>query len=200
MIKRTKFNISMLGESRVGKTSMINSLKGFEFDPNQIATIGVDDFIDEAKFENKEYKFKIFDTAGQERYKCISTNTIQIADGFLLVFSVTDKKSFELLDHWIKNINDLVDIKSKILILAGNKADIDDDEREVSREEAENYANQNNILYFETSAKSGLNIKEVFNKLYEDIFNLNKKLTDRKNIQLTKEDKNKNKNKKKKKC
>ena len=200
MIKRTKFNISMLGESRVGKTSMINSLKGFEFDPNQIATIGVDDFIDEAKFENKEYKFKIFDTAGQERYKCISTNTIQIADGFLLVFSVTDKKSFELLDHWIKNINDLVDIKSKILILAGNKADIDDDEREVSREEAENYANQNNILYFETSAKSGLNIKEVFNKLYEDIFNLNKKLTDRKNIEITKEDKNKNKNKKKKKC
>jgi len=200
MIKRTKFNVSILGESSVGKTSMINSLKGFEFDPNQIATIGVDDFIDEAKFENKEYKFKIFDTAGQERYKCISTNTIQIADGFLLVFSVTDKKSFELLDHWIKNINDLVDIKSKILILAGNKADIDDDEREVSREEAENYANQNNILYFETSAKSGLNIKEVFNKLYEDIFNLNKKLTDRKNIQLTKEDKNKNKNKKKKKC
>ena len=200
MIKRTKFNVSILGESSVGKTSMINSLKGFEFDPNQIATIGVDDFIDEAKFENKEYKFKIFDTAGQERYKCISTNTIQIADGFLLVFSVTDKKSFELLDHWIKNINDLVDIKSKILILAGNKADIDDDEREVSREEAENYANQNNILYFETSAKSGLNIKEVFNKLYEDIFNLNKKLTDRKNIEITKEDKNKNKNKKKKKC
>lgn len=197
MIKRTKFNVSILGESSVGKTSMINSLKGFEFDPNQIATIGVDDFTDEAKFENKEYKFKIFDTAGQERYKCISTNTIQLADGFLIVFSVTDKKSFELLDKWINNINDSVDINSKILILAGNKADIEDDKREVSREEAENYANLNNFLYFETSAKSGLNIKEVFNKLYEDIFNLNKKLTDRKNIQLTKEDKNKNKKKKK---
>jgi len=197
MIKRTKFNVSILGESSVGKTSMINSLKGFEFDPNQIATIGVDDFTDEAKFENKEYKFKIFDTAGQERYKCISTNTIQLADGFLIVFSVTDKKSFELLDKWVNNINDSVDIKSKILILAGNKADIEDDKREVSREEAENYANLNNFLYFETSAKSGLNIKEVFNKLYEDIFNLNKKLTDRKNIQLTKEDKNKNKKKKK---
>ena len=200
MIKRTKFNVSILGESSVGKTSMINSLKGFEFDPNQIATIGVDDFTDEAKFENKEYKFKIFDTAGQERYKCISTNTIQLADGFLIVFSVTDKKSFELLDKWINNINDSVDINSKILILAGNKADIEDDKREVSREEAENYANLNNFLYFETSAKSGLNIKEVFNKLYEDIFNLNKKLTDRKNIEITKEDKNKNKNKKKKKC
>ena len=197
MNKRTKFNVSILGESKVGKTSMIHSLKGYEFDPHQIATIGVDDFTDEAKFENREYRFKIFDTAGQERYKCISTNTIQLADGFLIVFSVTDKKSFELLDQWIKNIDNSVDIKSKILILAGNKADIDDDEREVSREEAENYAKSNNILYFETSAKSGLNIKEVFNKLYEDIFNLNKKLTDRKNIELTKEDKTKNKKKKK---
>jgi small GTP-binding protein len=197
MIKRTKFNVSILGESSVGKTSMINSLKGYEFDPNQIATIGVDDFIDEAKFENKEYKFKIFDTAGQERYKCISTNTIQIADGFLIVFSVTDRKSFELLDNWINNINESVDIKSKILILAGNKADIDDDKREVSREEAESYAKSNNLPYFETSAKSGLNIKEVFNKLYEDIFNLNKKIIDKKNIELIKEDKNKNRKKRK---
>ena len=197
MIKRTKFNVSILGESSVGKTSMINNLKGYEFDPTQIATIGVDDFSDEVEFENKKYKFKIFDTAGQERYKSISTNTIQLADGFLIVFSVEDKNSFELLDKWINCINEKVDIKSKIIILAGNKADIDDDKREVSREEAENYAKSKNLIYFETSAKSGLNIKEAFNKLYEDIFNLNKKFMDKKNIEITKEDKNKNKKKKK---
>ena len=197
MIKRTKFNVSILGESSVGKTSMINNLKGYEFDPVQIATIGVDDFNDEVEFENKKYKFKIFDTAGQERYKCISTNTIQLADGFLIVFSVEDKNSFELLDKWMNCINETVDIKTKIIILAGNKADIDDDKRQVSREEAENYAQSNKLNYFETSAKSGLNIKEVFNKLYEDIFNLNKKLVGEKNIELTKEDKNKNKKKKK---
>ena len=197
MIKRTKFNVSILGESTVGKTSMINNLKGYEFDPVQIATIGVDDFSDEVEFENKKYKFKIFDTAGQERYKSISTNTIQLADGFLIVFSVEDKNSFELLDKWINSINEKVDIKTKIIILAGNKADIDDDKRQVSREEAENYAKSKNLLYFETSAKSGLNIKEAFNKLYEDIFNLNKKLIEKENIELTKEDKNKNKKKKK---
>ena len=197
MIKRTKFNVSILGESTVGKTSMINNLKGYEFDPVQIATIGVDDFSDEVEFENKKYKFKIFDTAGQERYKSISTNTIQLADGYLIVFSVEDKKSFELLDKWLNCINEYVDIKSKIIILAGNKADIDDDKREVSREEAENYAKSKNLIYFETSAKSGLNIKEAFNKLYEDIFNLNKKFMDKKNIEITKEDKNKNKKKKK---
>ena len=197
MIKRTKFNVSILGESTVGKTSMINNLKGYEFDPVQIATIGVDDFSDEVEFENNKYRFKIFDTAGQERYKCISTNTIQLADGYLIVFSVEDKKSFELLDKWLNCINEYVDIKSKIIILAGNKADIDDDKRQVSREEAEDYAKSKNLLYFETSAKSGLNIKEVFNKLYEDIFNLNKKIIDKKNIELIKEDKNKNRKKRK---
>ena len=196
MIKRTKFNVSILGESSVGKTSMINNLKGYEFDPVQIATIGVDDFNDEVEFENKKYKFKIFDTAGQERYKCISTNTIQLADGFLIVFSVEDKNSFELLDKWMNCINETVDIKTKIIILAGNKADIDDDKRQVSREEAENYAQSNKLNYFETSAKSGLNIKEVFNKLYEDVFNLNKKIVNH-NIELTKEDKDKNKKKRK---
>ena len=196
MIKRTKFNVSILGESSVGKTSMVNSLKGYEFDPNQIATIGVDDFIDEMKFENREYKFKIFDTAGQERYKCISTNTIQLADGFLIVFSVTDKKSFELLGKWINNINEIVDIKKKIIILAGNKADIDDSIREVSREEAEKYAKSNNFLYYETSAKSGSNIKEVFHKLYEDIYQLNKQLFEKNNLELKKEEKNKKKKKK----
>ena len=196
MIKRTKFNVSILGESTVGKTSMINNLKGYEFDPVQIATIGVDDFSDEVEFENNKYRFKIFDTAGQERYKCISTNTIQLADGYLIVFSVEDKKSFELLDKWLNCINEYVDIKSKIIILAGNKADIDDDKRQVSREEAEDYAKSKNLLYFETSAKSGLNIKEVFNKLYEDVFNLNKKIVNN-NIELTKEDKDKNKKKRK---
>ena len=196
MIKRTKFNVSILGESSVGKTSMVKNLKGVEFDSNQISTVGVDDFTDDVEFENRRYKYKIFDTAGQERYKGISTSTIQQADGFLIVFSVTNKRSFELVDNWINSINEIIDIKTKILILAGNKADIDPDNREVSKEEAEKYAKSKNIPYFETSAKSGFNIKEIFNRLYEDIFILNKNLIDNKeNIELQKKE---GKNKKKK--
>ena len=200
MIRRTKFNISILGESSVGKTSMVKNLKGVEFDSNQISTVGVDDFTDDVEFENRRYKYKIFDTAGQERYKGISTSTIQQADGFLIVFSVTNKRSFELVDNWINSINEIIDIKTKILILAGNKADIDPDNREVSKEEAEKYAKSKNIPYFETSAKSGFNIKEIFNRLYEDIFILNKNLIDNKeNIELQKKE-GKNKKKKKIKC
>ena len=192
MIKRSKFNISLLGDSRVGKTCIVNSLKGYPFDEGQIATIGIDDIMDEAKFDNKIYKFKIFDTAGQERYKSVSTSTIQISDGFLLVFSVCDKESFEHISYWINTIEEKVDIKEKVMILIGNKIDID--ERKVTHEEAEDFAKEHKIKYFETSAKTGFQIKESFKQLYEDIYNLNKQLGKNENIEIMGE-KNENENK-----
>ena len=190
MIKRSKFNISLLGDSHVGKTCIVNSLKGYPFDEGQIATIGIDDLMDEAKFDNKIYKFKIFDTAGQERYKSISTTTIQISDGFLLVFSVCDKESFEHISYWINSIEEKVDIKEKVMILIGNKIDID--ERIVTHEEAVDFAKEHKIKYFETSAKTGFQIKESFKQLYEDIYNLNKQLGKNENIEIMGE-KNENK-------
>ena len=190
MIKRSKFNISLLGDSHVGKTCIVNSLKGNPFDEGQIATIGIDDIMDEAKFDNKIYKFKIFDTAGQERYKSISTTTIQISDGFLLVFSVCDKESFEHISYWINSIEEKVDIKEKVMILIGNKIDID--ERIVTHEEAVDFAKEHKIKYFETSAKTGFQIKESFKQLYEDIYNLNKQLGKNENIEIMGE-KNENK-------
>ena len=192
MIKRTKFNVSLLGDSRVGKTCIVNSLKGIPFDEHQIATIGVDDVIDEAKFDGKTYKFKIFDTAGQERYKSISTNTIQIADGFLLVFSVCNRESFERISYWINTIEDKVNIKEKVIILIGNQ--IDKDNRVVTHEEADEFSKSHMMKYFETSAKTGFNIKESFNQLYEDIYNLNKKLGKNENIEIMMEKNSNDKN------
>ena len=174
-IERLKFNISVLGDSTVGKTCMLNNLKGIPFDDNQIATIGIDEVYDEAKFDNTLYKFKIFDTAGQERYRGITTSTVQISDGFMLVFSIIKKESFERIQYWINTIKDKVNIREKVLYLIGNKIDMEK-EREVTYEEASNLAKMYNIQYFETSAKTGLKIKETFHKLYEDIYNLNKKL------------------------
>ena len=176
MIKRTKFNVSLLGEASVGKTCMINSLKGFPFDENQIATIGIDDVMDQAKFENNSYKFKIFDTAGQERYRSISTQTVQLADGFLIVFAVDSKQSFERVSYWIETITDKVNINQKALILVGNKCDVDEDKKQVTRETAEELAKSYKMKYFETSAKTGSNIKNVFHQLYKDIYVLSKKL------------------------
>ena len=202
-IQRTKFNVSILGESQVGKTSMISVKSGLQFNEKQIATVGIDNFIDKKVIDNQEYKFKFFDTAGQERYNSISAQTIKIADGFILVFSVTDRGSLEKISFWMKSIEENTNIKDKVIILVGNKIDM---EREISHEEANNFAKENNLKYFETSAKTGYGIDETFNQLYQDIYELNKKDNQEngkdKNIQLenTNNDESNEKGKKKSKC
>ena len=202
-IQRTKFNVSILGESQVGKTSMISVKSGLQFNEKQIATVGIDNFIDKKVIDNQEYKFKFFDTAGQERYNSISAQTIKIADGFILVFSVTDRGSLEKISFWMKSIEENTNIKDKVIILVGNKIDM---EREISHEEANNFAKENNLKYFETSAKTGYGIDETFNQLYQDIYELNKKDNPEneknKNIQLenTNNDESNEKGKKKSKC
>ena len=170
-IARKKFNVTLLGESDVGKTRMTNTYFGkLSENDNIISTIGIESTIDNATFDGIQYKFKIYDTAGQERYKSISRQTIKINDGFLLVFSVDNKKSFELIDEWLKSIIEEVDIKKKIIFLVGNKIDLNN--REVTNEEAVSYANLKNIKYFETSALTGFGIKEVFKQFYQDIYDL----------------------------
>ena len=190
-IQRTKFNVSLLGESQVGKTCMASVFTGQPFNIQVLSTIGLENFLAIEKFEGKEYKFKIFDTAGQEKYRSIALNTVNLSDGFLLVFAVNNRKSFEILEEWIKSIEDKCDIKKKVLILVGNKVDIE--KREVKNEEAVAFAKSKNIDYFETSAKTGFGIKEIFHKVFESVYKKNKenekleKLENEQNNQIEKE-------------
>ena len=172
-IARKKFNINFLGDTSVGKTSIIKRHVNKTFDENAIATIGIDNIKDEKEFDKKTYSFKIYDTAGQERYKSISLNYIKLGDGFLLVFSVDNKETFDKLEEWIQNIYDSVSIDEKVIFLVGNK--IDSPNRVVKREEAEAFAKNKNFRYFETSAKTGEGVEELFDELYNTIYNLNKK-------------------------
>ena len=189
-IKRKKFNVSLLGESEVGKTRISNTYLGKDLDEYTLSTIGIESYMDTATFDGIEYKFKIYDTAGQERYRSISKSTIKITDGFLIVFSVANKKSFELINYWYESIQEVIDIKKKVLILIGNKIDLPD--REVSNEEALEYAKAKNMKYFETSAKTGFGIKEAFKELYQDIYELFKKSKEKSNnIELEKKPKKK---------
>ena len=172
-IARKKFNINFLGDTSVGKTSIIKRHVNKTFDENAIATIGIDNIKDEKEFDKKKYSFKIYDTAGQERYKSISLNYIKLGDGFLLVFSVDNKETFDKLEEWIQNIYDSVSIDEKVIFLVGNK--IDSPNRVVKREEAEAFAKNKKFRYFETSAKTGEGVEELFDELYNTIYNLNKK-------------------------
>ena len=169
-IKKLKFNVIVLGEQSVGKTSIISRLKGKEFEDTTLSTAGIDYYIDDKIIEGVKYKFKIFDTAGQERYKSIAGSTIKLADGFIIVFAIDNKKSFEQVQYWINRVEEEVDLSKKPLILVGNKMDL---ERVVPKDDVDNFTKPKFIKYLETSAKTGSNIREIFDTLYNDIFQLN---------------------------
>ena len=211
-IQRMKFNVSLLGESHVGKTCIASVFTGQPFDLNVLSTIGLENYLATEKYDGKEYKFKIFDTAGQEKYRSIALNTIKLSDGFLLVFAVDDRNSFQTLEEWIKSIEDKCDMSKKVLMLVGNKIDIE--KREVKNEEAVSFAKSKNIEYYETSAKTGFGIKETFHKIFESVYKKykeieklekleneqNNQIKNEPNVTLEKINEKKSEKKKEKKC
>ena len=165
-----EYNLKLLslGETGVGKTSIISMYAENNFFPNQQPTIGIDFKIKNLKYKNQQLKILLWDTAGQERFRKITNQYYNNADGIFLVFDVTKNNTFEQISYWINEINNKID-KNKIgIILIGNKIDINE-KRQVSIEQAQKIAECFNIPYIETSASKGENIDECFNLLIEEI-------------------------------
>jgi len=167
-IKRKVIRISMLGDSTVGKTSIINAFLNIEFSNTLLSNIGVEKT--ETKMimkDGNEMKIIIWDTAGQERFHSIATGTIKNSQGIVVSFDLTNRKTFENVVKWLEDIRDN---NNKIpIILFGNKCDLVE-KREVEDEEAQEFAKNNNLEYFETSAKENINIKEGFIKIAEEAY------------------------------
>ena len=162
-IKRKVLKLAMLGDSTVGKTSICNVFFGVEFESNQLTTIGQVKLDGKIKLEDgNELKLIIWDTAGQERFHSISLNTCKNAEGIIVVFDLTIKKTFTNVVGWLGEINQ--NVSDTPIIILGNKCDLEE-KREVTKEEAENFAKNLNIPYFETSAKDNINIKESIEAL-----------------------------------
>ena len=155
--------VIVLGSSEVGKTCILNRYFNNEFKENSLSTIGIDFQTKFFKFEDRKVKVNYTDTAGQEKFRAISVNYLKGTNGVILVFDITNRESFDLLETWMNELkeNNKIDI-SKVLI--GNKSDLAE-EREVQREEAEKFAESINCKYFEGSAKSGENIKEALDEI-----------------------------------
>ena len=167
-IKMKIIRLALLGDSAVGKTSIISTFLNYEFNEDFISTIGWDKRKKTIKLENgKNIDLSIWDTAGQERFHSIALKVIRKAQGIIVVFDLTKKETFESVVNWLEIIKE--NFNEVTIVLFGSKCDCES-ERKVTIEEATEFAKKKNIAYFETSAKKNINIEDGFSKIANDIF------------------------------
>ena len=168
MSELDEIKVLVLGNSAVGKSSIIVKYIDNKFSLNYMSTLGIDFKQKNIKLKNgKEISLRIFDTAGQERYKSVSFSFIKKADGIILMYDITNKSTFEAINDWIKNISEFGK-ENLSIVLVGNKCD-KSEERAVSIEEGKEKSNEYKIPFFETSCKDGINVQETFDKIIEEI-------------------------------
>lgn len=198
-------NLFLLGSSGVGKTSFIKKFIKFNLFENSLSTLGIDVEKTLAKVGENFVKIELWDTAGQERLRSIPKRYYSKGDGFLLLYDVCSKSSFEDVSGWIKDIreargttgingiNDKNNSSNEILFLIGNKID-NIKKREVKKEEAKKMAEDYGVSYFEISCKDGVNVYEILSNLIFESFSRAKGTN--KNFKLNNQNTQKSKKKK----
>ena len=195
----------VIGDTSVGKTSLITRYTNGTFKEEYLATVGLDFYSKEEIINNKTINIKIWDTAGQERFKALTQSYFRNAEGVMLAYDVTKSESYDNLKDWIASIKKNLEGKNIFLplIIVGNKIDMEES-REVDKETAEKFATENNYKYFETSAKTGEGVDEAVRNLVNQVLNNNQideqKIEARKSMQLKEQDNNEGEVKKKKGC
>jgi small GTP-binding protein len=167
-IKIKALKIVMLGDTTVGKTSIINSYLNKDFTQDMLSNIGIDKNNKKIKMKDgNEIKLVIWDTAGQERFHSVATSTIKSAQGVIVSFDLTNEKSFKNLSRWL---DDIKENNNKIpILLFGNKCDMLE-ERVVEEKDIDIFVSRNKLIYYETSAKDNINIEEGFTKIAEEAY------------------------------
>lgn len=150
----------LLGDTSVGKSCLVVRFSKNEYFEFQEPTIGAAFLTQRIQFEDSITAFELWDTAGQERYRSLAPMYYRGASAAVVVFDVTNADSFEGAKSWVKELQRRGD-PNVVIALAGNKADMKD-RRVVEAAEASEYAASEGILYMDTSAKTGLNVKELF--------------------------------------
>lgn len=161
------FKILLVGDSGVGKSSILLRYTDDEYKPEYISTIGVDFKIRSLSYGDKTIKLQLWDTAGQERFQMITSSYYRGAHGIIIVYDITCKESFKNIKNWLHQINQYANEKV-LKIIVGNKSDLQD-KRVVEKKEVEEFCKENNIYHIETSAKNSNNIKDIFLYLCEKL-------------------------------
>ena len=167
------FKVLLLGNSDVGKSSLLLRYVDSVWNDAFVPTIGVDFKVKTLNINDKKIKMQIWDTAGQERFRTVVATYFRGAHGILLLYDVTNKDSFKNLENWLIEIEK--NAQEKVLkILIGNKCDLNDD-REITTEEGKAFALRNGMEFMETSAKMNTNVTEAFETLGKLMIEFNSK-------------------------
>lgn len=154
----------LLGEAAVGKSSLVLRFVSNDFQDNKEPTIGAAFLTQKCTIDSKVIKYEIWDTAGQERFASLAPMYYRGAQAALVVYDITKPASFIKARHWVKELQEQAN-KDIIIALVGNKFDLveqDESLRKVSIEEGQNLAQEEGLLFFETSAKTSYNVNDVF--------------------------------------
>ena len=164
------YKIILLGDTAVGKTSLIVRFCDSDFNENCMSTIGVDTKTKYIKYNDKKIELEIWDTAGEEKYRSLAKNCYKGADGIILIYDISQKKTFHNIKIWYNDIKEHINISKVAIIIVGNKTDLPN--VEVNKELSEKFCEQYNLQLIETSCKKNINIEKTFNSLIEKMIKL----------------------------
>ena len=158
-----EIKICLLGDVAVGKTSIASRFCKNIFNEAYVNTIGGAYQQHTILLDNGvKMKLHVWDTSGDERFKSMTNLYYRDAQVAILTYDVTNYQTFEGLNYWLKQLSEKVDKDNMLLFLAGNKCDVDNNLKQVSATKAKEFAEENNMLFFETSAKTGFGVKDLF--------------------------------------
>ena len=183
-----EFKLITLGDSGVGKTSILKRFVNQKFDEDMISTIGFGFSSKQITLKNgSKIKFKLVDTAGQENFRSLNNSYLKNAEGIFFIFSHNSRKSFENITYWIdsikENIQEINNFKNFPAFLIGNKSDL---EHKINDEEIEDFSKENNFSgYIETSAKENINVDKIFQEMGETLIKIYGYKKNKGNVKLT---------------
>ena len=157
------FKVLLIGNSDVGKSSLILRYVDQIWNDVFVPTIGVDFKVKSLQIDNKRVKMQIWDTAGQERFRNVISSYFKGAHGILLIYDITARDSFKELENWLGEVERNA-TPQVLKILIGNKCDLDE-QRQITVDEGEAFAARNGMKFIETSAKYNTNVNEAFEAL-----------------------------------
>jgi len=162
------FKFTIIGDSGVGKSCLMMRFADDTFNESFITTIGVDFRFRTVTVQDKVVKLQIWDTAGQEKFKTITSSYYRNAHAVMIVYDVGDHRTFQNIEQWLSDIDKFCP-ESVCRQIIGNKSDISPEEREVTEEEARAFAKREGIRYIETSAKSAENVELAFREMVQQL-------------------------------